>query len=166
MKTFQKIMAMALAISLPFAPAIAQNAAPEAAAETQIKLESDVMAIVSVTDEGGVTSTKLVEPTEYTPGTKLSFGMNYTNYGDEPATNVTGTNPLNPAVRLAPDADPALLVSVDGGKTFGTLDTLSVAVGDQGTRAATHADVTHVRWTIASIAPGESGRIAFPVIIR
>ncbi|MEM9310474.1 MAG: hypothetical protein AAGA34_03430 [Pseudomonadota bacterium] len=166
MKTLNALVAAILAATLPMAPALAQDAAPAGGEDATVQLESDVMAIVTTTDEGGVTSTKLSEPTEFTPGTKLSFGMNYANNGTEPATNVTGTNPLNPAVRLAPDADPALMVSVDGGSTFGPLATLSVATETQGTRPATHADVTHVRWTIASIAPGETGRIAFPVIIR
>ena len=124
------------------------------------------MAIVTTTNEAGQTTTQLVTPKEFTPGTKLSFGMIYSNTGTLSATNVTGTSPINPAVRLAPDADPDLVVSVDNGATFGTLSTRSVTTPSQGTRAATHADVTHVRWTIASIAPGESGRIAFPVTIR
>ena len=158
MKPLTLAIAALLAATAPAAPAFAQD--------TGVELESDVMAIVSTTNEGGETFTKLVEPSEFTPGTKLSFGTNYSNNGTEPATNVTGTNPLNPAVQLAPDADPALMVSVDGGNTFGTLDTLSVATETKGTRPATHADVTHVRWIIASIAPGETGRMAFPVIIR
>lgn len=167
MKTLAKTAAIALAAALPLAPVAAQAAAPAASqAEPKVSLQSDVMAIVTQTDEAGNQTTTLAEAKEFTPGTKLSFGMNYSNSGGETATNVTGTNPLNAAVRLAPDADPSLVVSVDGGESYGTLDTLSVATETGGTRAATHADVTHVRWTIASIAPGESGRIAFPVIIR
>lgn len=167
MKTFAKILAASLAAAAPLAPLTAQESAqPAARSEPKVTLESDVLAIVTTTDAAGNQTTTLAQPTEYTPGTKLSFGMNYANLGAEPVTNVTGTNPLNEAVRLAPDADPTLVVSVDGGTTFGTLDTLSVATETEGPRPATHDDVTHVRWTIASIAPGESGRIAFPVIIR
>jgi len=164
-----KLFAVLIAASAPLAPLAAQESAaptPQAASEPSVSLTSDVLAIVTTTDESGAVTTTLAEPTEFTPGTKLSFGMNYANNGVTPATNVTGTNPLNAAVRLAPDADPSLMVSVDGGETYGTLNTLRVATETQGTRPATHADVTHVRWTIASIAPGETGRIAFPVIIR
>ena len=164
-----KLFAVLIAASAPLAPLAAQESAapaPQAASEPKVSLSSDVLAIVTETDESGAVTTTLAEPTEFTPGTKLSFGMNYANNGVTPATNVTGTNPLNAAVRLAPDADPSLIVSVDGGETYGTLETLSVATETRGTRPATHADVTHVRWTIASIAPGETGRIAFPVIIR
>jgi len=167
MKTLIKYSAAFLALTAPIAPVMAQESAPtEAVAEPKVSLKSDVLAIIETADETGNVATTLAEPTDYTPGTKLSFGMNFSNGGTVPATNVTGTNPLNAAVRLAPDADPALIVSVDGGASFGTLDTLSVATESEGSRAATHADVTHVRWTIASIAPGESGRISFPVIIR
>ena len=167
MKTLAFFTIAALAAAAPMTPVIAQEDATAASkAEPKVSLKSDVMAIITSTDEAGNQTTSLEEPKEYTPGTKLSFGMNYSNSGTEAATNVTGTNPLNAAVRLAPDADPTLLVSVDGGTTFGTLDTLSVSTETEGSRAATHGDVTHVRWTIASIAPGESGRIGFPVIIR
>mgnify|MGYP001800679879 CR=1 FL=1 len=166
-----KLMAIMLATTAPLAPALSQSAdgapaAPTVSEEPKVSLSSDVLAIITNTDASGATSTKLVKPTEYTPGTMLSFGMNYANNGAAPATNVTGTSPLNEAVRLSPDADPSLMVSVDGGKTFGTLSTLKVTTEAQATRPATHADVTHVRWTIDSIKPGETGRIAFPVIIR
>ncbi|MDY7099272.1 MAG: hypothetical protein SXU28_14145 [Pseudomonadota bacterium] len=168
MKTLTKIAAAALVIALPLAPASAQDSAGAAAEEAKpkVSLKSDVMAVETVIDENGDKTIKLVAPTTFTPGTVLSFGMNYANSGTAPATNVTGTNPLHEAVRLSPDADPALIVSVDGGKTYGTLGDLSVSTESEGSRPASHADVTHVRWTIASIAPGESGRIAFPVIIR
>lgn len=167
MATLTNIGAVILAFATPLSAAMAQDQGPAApTAEPKIQLQSDVMAIVTRTDDQGRAIVALAKPEEFTPGTKLSFGMNYSNSGTQTATNVTGTSPINPSVRLAPDADPELIVSVDGGETFGTLATQSVGTTPQGTRPATHADVTHVRWTIASIAPGESGRIAFPVIIR
>ena len=167
MKTLSYFAIIGLALAAPLAPVSAQQNAPAATEnEPKVSLKSDVMAIVTSSDEAGNATTSLAEPKEITPGTKLSFGMNYEIAGSEPVTNVTGTNPLNAAVRLAPDADPALLVSVAGGTTFGTLDSLSVVSENEAPRPATHDDVTHVRWTIASIAPGESGRIGFPVIIR
>ena len=167
MKINVKMALAFLALALPLGPATAQEANSNATSpEPAITLQSDVMAIVTAMDANGQAMTKLVAAEEFTTGTKLSFGMIYSNAGTQSAANVTGTSPINPAVRLAPDADPDLIVSVDDGATFGTLSTRFVTTPSQGTRAATHADVTHVRWTIASIAPGESGRIAFPVIIR
>ncbi len=170
MNKWKNIAAALIVMALLAAPASAQDETPLASASgdaaPKVSLKSDVKALVTTTDATGKETSELATATEYTPGTKLSFGMIYANEGAEAATNVTGTSPLNKSVRLAPDADPALIVSVDGAESFGTLDTLVVATESGATRAATHADVTHVRWTIASIAPGESGRIGFPVIIR
>ena len=110
--------------------------------------------------------TELVEPNTIVPGDRLIFGTDYNNGSDEAVDNFVVTNPLPPAVRLAPDADTTLIVSVDGGKTFGTLSQLSVLAEDGGSRPADQADVTHVRWTLPSVAPGESGRLEYPAIIR
>ena len=94
------------------------------------------------------------------------FGTDYASNAAEAVSNFVVTNPLPAAVRLAPDADPALTVSVDGGKTFGALAALTITNSDGTTRPAAHADVTHVRWVLASIAPGEKGRLSYPAIIR
>ena len=159
MKTFHK-----LAAGLLFALAV--NAPLAAQGQNPITLSGDVMAVAVSVDSDGRETTTLVEPDVIVPGDRLIFGTDYANNGSEPAANFVVTNPLPSAVRLAPDADPALIVSVDGGRSWGTLDALSVTQEDGTARAATHADVTHVRWTIASIAPGERGRVEYPAIIR
>lgn len=147
--------------------AVAQDGVAQAQdAKPDVDLKSDVKAYETTTDADGNQTVNLVEPTVFTPGTRLSFGLSYENNGQVAATDVTATNPLHEAVRLSADADPALNVSVDGGKTFGMLANLTVEDESGVAKPASHADVTHVRWTIASIAPGERGRVAFPVIIR
>jgi len=144
--------------AMPIA-AHAQNASP-------VSLSGDVMAVETTVDDAGNESTQLVEPGVIVPGDRLVFGTDYANDGAEPVENFVVTNPLPAAVRLAPDADAELTVSVDGGETWGTLSALSVANDDGTMRSAAHADVTHVRWTLASIAPGDSGRLEYPAIIR
>ena len=47
------------------------------------------------------------------------FRTDYANNGNEEVTGFVVTNALPEAVRLAPDADPALTVSVDGGQSWG-----------------------------------------------
>lgn len=159
MKLFNKVAAVIALATLP--------ALPLAAQAKQVSLDGSVKAVKVVTDAAGKESTKLVEPTQITPGDRLIFGTDYANNGAEPATNFTVTNAVPQAVRMAPDADPALIVSVDSGKTWGAIDTLTVASEDGSTtRSATHGDVTHVRWTFATIAPGETGRVEYPAIIR
>ena len=49
---------------------------------------------------------------------------------------------------------------------LGALAALTITNSDGTTRPAAHADVTHVRWVLASIAPGEKGRLSYPAIIR
>lgn len=146
------------ALSLPGA-ALAQ-------AGDQVQLSGDVMLVQSSVDAEGREVTELVEPATIVPGDRLVFGTDYANAGDEAMTNFVVTNPVPAAVRLAPDANSDLVVSVDGGEEYGTLSTLNVVLDDGTQRAANHADVTHIRWTIASIAPGESGRVEYPAVIR
>jgi uncharacterized repeat protein (TIGR01451 family) len=131
-----------------------------------VTVNGDVKVEKTVTAADGKTRVELVDPETFLPGDRLVFGQNYANTSAQVVTNFSITNPLPEAVRLAPDADPALEVSVDGGKTWGRLAALSVTNSDGTTRPAIHADVTHVRWLLATIAPEASGRVAFPVIIR
>jgi len=160
MKLINKLaMAMAAAISLA-APLSAQGAS------APVSLTGDVKAEKVIVGADGKERIELVEPTAIIPGDKLVFGTDYASKGAETVNNFVVTNPLPAAVRLAPEADPALSVSVDGGKTFGALAALTITSSDGTTRPATHADVTHVRWVLASIAPGESGRLTYPAIIR
>lgn len=158
LKTMAAALLLTGAASLPISV--------QAQSQSPITLAGDVMAVETSVDAEGNEITTLVKPDVIVPGDRLIFGTDYANNGAEPVQNFVVTNPLPSAVRLAPDADPALVVSVDAGVNWGTLETLSVAAEDGTSRAATHADVTHVRWTLASIAPGESGRVEYPAIIR
>lgn len=139
---------------------------PAAAKEQAVELKGDVMLERVTKEEGGEPRVELVRPDTIVPGDKLIFSTSYSNNGASAVDNFIVTNPVPSAVRLAPDADADLFVSVDGGSTWGLLADLSVAEEGGGSRAAAHADVTHVRWTLASVAPGETGRLEYPAIIR
>lgn len=161
MNTFGKAITAALVLaSATFAPAaLAQAPSP-------VSLSGDVKAVQTSLDASGREIIELVEPGTIVPGDRLVFGTDYANTGTEPVNNFVVTNPLPSAVRLAPDADAQLVVSVDGGTNWGALSELTVADDDGSVRSAAHGDVTHVRWTLATIAPGESGRLEYPAIIR
>lgn len=152
--------AAAASLAVPTLPLAAQDR------PSPVVLSGDVKAVKTITEADGKQRIELVDPQTIVPGDRLVFGTDYANSGSEAVTSFTVTNPLPEAVRLAPDADPALSVSVDGGKTWGALATLTIPNADGSTRAATHADVTHVRWVLESIAPGASGRLTYPAIIR
>lgn len=149
----------------PIAFLLAAIAAP-AAAQQPVQLAGDVKVVKTTIDDNGQSSTELVDPDVVVPGDRLVFGTDYTNTGAEPVENFVVTNPLPSAVRLADDADPELTVSVDGGKSWGRLADLRVASDDGVSRDAQAVDVTHVRWTLASVAPGEQGRLEYHAIIR
>ena len=57
-------------------------------------------------------------------------------------------------------------VSVNGGKSWGKLASLTVTAPDGTKRAAQASDVTHVRWTLALLAPGASGTVTYRAIVR
>ena len=161
MKNFAKIAAAILLASGTMAvsaPAFAQGQA--------IDLKGDVKLEKVMIDDGGETAVELVEPDTIVPGDKLIFGTDYINNSPQTVTNFVVTNPVPSAVRLAPTAPADLTVSVDGGMRWGELAALSVEQADGTSRPAQHADVTHIRWTLASVAPGEKGRLEYPAIIR
>lgn len=150
-----------------FFSALLVVATPLAHAQAQpITLEGDVKAVVETVADNGETIVELVAPGAILPGDRLVFGTSYTNTGSEPVEDFVMTNPLPGPVRLAPDADPELVVSVDGGTNWGRLSELSVQGEDGTTRPAEHRDVTHIRWTLALVEPGASGRLEYPAIIR
>ncbi|MEQ8412290.1 MAG: hypothetical protein RIC51_04320 [Erythrobacter sp.] len=171
MKIIVKAMVSLAVFAAASTPVAAQEAAapreePKAAPASPVTLSGEVKAVRTMVDADGTETTELVEPGVIVPGDRLIFGTNYANNGAEAVTDFVVTNPLPDAVRLAPDADPALVVSVDAGKTWGTLGELTATGDDGATRPATHGDVTHVRWTLERIAPGETGRLEYPAIIR
>jgi len=158
MKTLHKLAAaISISLALP-AAAFAQSSA--------IDLSGDVMVERTVTDELGSTETVLEEPGTIIPGDRLVFGTDYVNNSAEVVENFVVSNPLPSAVRLAPEADADLTVSVDGGTVWGPLSALAVTGEDGAQRAASHSDVTHIRWTLAAVQPGETGRLEYPAIIR
>lgn len=109
-------------------------------------------------EENGRTVTRLVPAARIAPGDAVVYVLAYANGGAKRADDVVITNPV-PANLQFVEADGAE-VSVDSGKTYGPLASLTVNI-DGTTRAATAADVTHVRWALAPIAPGAAGQVAY-----
>jgi uncharacterized repeat protein (TIGR01451 family) len=137
------------------APATAQN---------DVALSSDVK-VERTTVENGQSRTTLAAPEGVVPGDRLLFTTSYANGGSAAAENFVVTNPLPSAVRLS-ELDDSFEVSVDGGETFATLDRLAVPDSDAGRRPAELSDVTHIRWVLAQVAPGESGELSYYGIVR
>jgi len=133
------------------------------AAQGDISLAADVKVVRSI-EENGTTSQTLEEPEQVLPGDQLVFITSFANGGEQAVENFVITNPLPGAVALAENGD--FLVSVDGGETYATLADLSVSAEDGSTRSAELGDVTHLRWTIATVAPGETGEVTYFAFVR
>lgn len=142
---------------------LAAMASVPAVAQDRVALDSTVQVERQVS-ENGASRTVLSPPEGVVPGDRLLFSTSYANRGGEVAENFVVTNPLPTAVRLAEDGD--FDVSIDGGKTYARLSDLSVNDGELGPRAAEPRDVTHIRWTLASLAPGADGTLSYYAIVR
>lgn len=150
-------------IAAACAAVLASGLTAPAAAQAAVALKGDVKVVRQVT-ENGRTSERLEDPNQVLPGDQLVFTTRYTNGGNERVDDFVVTNPLPAPVKLA-KVD-SFEVSVDGGKSFGALAALKVSGADGKPRAAELGDVTHVRWRVASIAPGASGEVKYFAEVR
>ncbi len=141
------------------------------AQENTIRLEHKAEQWEHFTDDNGVDQTRLVEATRVVPGADVVFTVTYTNTGDEPAENVTVTNPV-PDHMVYVDAsasgdDATITFSVDGGESFAAAQDLLVADANGVQRSAIVKDYTHVRWIVDNdVASGASAAVQFTAVVE
>ena len=142
--------------------------APAAAlAAGDVSLASDVFVERISQDAQGKTKVTLDPPAIVTPGDRLVFQLTYRNGGAQPATGFEVTNPVPASIVFTGVEDASARVSVDGGKIWGVLAALKVALPDGGKRPAAAADVTHIRWSFAQPIPaGQAGKLSFRGIVK
>lgn len=148
----------AAALLLPAAAAVAQTGQP-------VELKGDVK-VDRIVSENGKSHHVYVAPEVVVPGDRLLFSTAYHNVGAVVVKDFVVTNPVPEGVMLAPEDSARQVVSVDGGKSWGSLGALVVADGNGGKRPARTSDVTHVRWTLAALAPGAQGTLNYNAIVR
>ena len=137
------------------------------AAATQVALTNSVFVERVSTDGNGNRKVVLEEPKMVTPGDRLVFVLNYRNASAKPAEKFVVTNPLPAAVQFAEQDEAAAVVSVDGGKSWGSLAQLRVRTADGAERAAQYGDVTHIRWAFNQPIPaGGTGKLMFRGIVK
>ncbi len=143
--------------------AILALAAPGAAlAANNVELSSDVFVERKIDKPNGKTAIVLEQPKTVIPGDNLVFVVKYKNVGTQPATDFSVTNPLPKAVAFNGTADGKEIVSVDGGKTWGPLSTLTLTRENGEVRPAMMTDVTHVKWKFdRSLSVGSEGKLVF-----
>lgn len=136
-----------------------------------VELENKAFREVVVKDEKGNVTKKLEPLDSAAPGQEVVYVLTYRNTGKEPASNVVLNNPV--AREMAYVAGSAkgnnslAVVSVDGGKQFGLLETLTIKNADGTLRPATGSDVTNIRWTVtAAVKSGAEGSVTYRAVVR
>lgn len=139
--------------------------APMVAAQEALTFEATAFVEKIVMEDGTETIVQLPTDT-VVPGDVIVFNTVYRNVSAGTVEDFIVTNPIPVAVVLTANAAADLTVSVDGGATFGALSSLKIAAEPNGVRPAVTADVTHIRWTLAAVAPGESGTLSYKAFVR
>ena len=131
-----------------------------------VAVTNAVLQEVVVANPDGTTATKLEPATRVAPGGVVVYEISYLNGGSQAANDVAIDNPLPKELRYLDASVEPSAVSVDGGKRFAPLAELTVSGADGAPRPAQAADVTNLRWTIASIAPKGSGKVSFRAQVK
>lgn len=140
----------------------------QAAFAAGVQLTNTVMRDVEQKAADGRVTHKKVVATNVAPGEAVSYVIAYKNDTAKPAERVAVVNPIPANLQFVSASDGAD-VSVDGGKTYGALETLTTrsTLSPDVTRAAEARDVTHVRWRLANaITPGAAGEVSFQARVK
>ena len=145
--------------------------APAAAAQDSLELSNAVYQEIDVKTADGTMRKERVPAAKVVPGTEVIYVITYHNAGKQPAGDVVITNPIPAELAYRPEAGPgpsvAPEVSVDAGKSWGALASLSVKGADGKPRPAQGSDVTHVRWKLgAPVKAGEQGSVSYRAVLE
>jgi hypothetical protein len=150
-------MVAAGATSAALLPGAAHAAGP-------VHFASDVFVERFQPAPGGRVARVLERADQLHPGDRVIFVVNWTASRDGP---ITVTNPMPRSIAFESSADGAEEVSVDGGRTWGTLEALSVRDRTGRPRSALPEDVTHLRWRVPRpLAQLGNGQMTYRGVVR
>lgn len=135
-----------------------QPAAAQGTLTSKVELEK-----LTSASPGQPAAKSYTSPDVVVPGDRVRITLMFTNGGAAPAADVKIVNPIPEGLVFDGTSDPKdFTVSVDGGKTFGAIEMLTVSVAGAAARPANVVDVTHVRWFWSTPIPvGTSRAVAF-----
>jgi len=146
---------------------VAAFAWPLACQANGVRVDNSVLIERHSRDSSGNRHLILEPAQKFQPGDRLVYVLTYRHSGRAATGTLVLTNPMPESVAFQSSADGNEVVSVDGGRTWGSLDDLKIRASDGRHRKATPEDVTHIRWQIASgLDAGESGKLTFRAIVR
>jgi len=156
-KTVMTTLVAAGATSAALLPQVAQAAGP-------VQFASDVFVERFQPAPGGRTARVLERADQLRPGDRVIFVV---NWKASRGAAFTVTNPLPRAIAFESTADGAEDVSVDGGRTWGPLEALTIRDAQGRQRRALPEDVTHLRWRVgAQIAMLGTGQMTYRGVVR
>lgn len=161
---FKNRYLMALVASFSIISAV-PAASQEGTTERPVILGSTVQLVVPA-DPAGEAGERLEAAKNVLPQDQLLFAVTYHNEGPDAVTDLLIVNPVPASVRLAEQSAQAEEVSVDGGTVWGRLSDLTVPGSDGEPVPASIDNVSHLRWRISRIAPGEHGQVNFRAFVR
>ncbi len=142
-----------------------------AVAEGAVQLQTSAQIEQIVLNEKGEKESRLVPVTTVVPGDEVIYTITFTNRADAEAETVVITDPVPEQMRYVEGSafggGTDILFSVDGGKSFGTPEELTVASADGSRRNARAEDYTHIRWKMRNpLQPGKQGHARFRAQLR
>lgn len=137
------------------------------AQEKSVNIDNAVYQEIEVVRPDGTVEIKRAPATKVVPGDTVIYEITYRNSGDQPATDVVVGIPVPAELVFIDDGEtPVSALSVDGGEHYGALAALTVLDAEGDERPAEASDVTDLRWTIGSLAPGASGKVSFRARVK
>lgn len=119
----------------------------------------------------GAQAKRLVPITKLDPSQEIVFTIEFSNTADRMTDRVVITTPIASEVYYKDGSATGLGTeidfSVDGGRSWGKPEALSVRDADGKARLATGRDYTHIRWRLlAAMAPGQEGAVQFRALLK
>ena len=161
----KKGLVSAAVIAVMLLPAIAM-----AAANIAVSITAEKEVIVT---ENGKKVVKAVPAKQFAPGDTIIYTVNYTNTGNETATKAVIDDPVPQGTAYMTNSATGegadITFSIDKGKTYKkpTLLIYEVTVDGKKEKKTASPDLyTNIRWTVATVPAGASGKVGFKVRVK
>src|SRR5690242_7108546 len=126
--------------------------AAAALAAQSLELTTVAQQVKTTVDAKGVPHTQIVPLERALPGTEVVYTITYHNVGKQPAGDVVVSDPIpahmNYMAGSAEGKDMEISFSIDGGKTWGKPEELTVKNADGTLSQAQPKDYTNIRWVL------------------